>query len=71
MQDYFGYLADPGKGLGCSSNTRVITRLIQWVTLFLQLTLQRTHAQTIWDGASSQKINYVTQIWDILNIKGY
>ena len=29
MQDYFGYLADPGKARGCSKNTPVIYRLSQ------------------------------------------
>ena len=35
------------------------------------MAVQRRHAQTVRDGASSHKLDYVTQTEDILNIKGH
>ena len=41
------------------------------MTLFLLTGLQRRQVQTLRDGASSHKIDYVAQIKDILNPGGH
>ena len=56
------YFADPGKSMGCSTNTSVIYSFIQSVTLFLSTALRRRQAQTVKDGDFSHKLDYLTQV---------
>ena len=43
-------------------NTDVVTYLSQWLNLFLQMGLQRCHAQTVIDSSSNNIIDYVAQV---------
>ena len=62
------YLVDLGKTRGCSINTVVIHYLSY---SFSPTALRHRQVQTIRDGASSQKVDYVAQVRDILNLKGH
>ena len=42
-----------------------------YITLFLPAALWRWQAPTVMNGASSHKIDYITQVEGILNVKGY
>ena len=62
------FLADPGKAWGCSKNSLVTDSLSE---PFPPTALQRHHAQTVTDGCSSFKIDYVIVINDFLNPEGH
>ena len=50
----------------------LVTSFIKWVGHPCPpLDLRRDQVQTVWDGASSKQIEYVAQVWGILNFKGY
>ena len=50
------YLADPGEARGCSTNSFVIDSV---TAPFPPTALWRSHAQTVRDRSSSNKIDYV------------
>ena len=60
-------LADPGKARGCSTNTFVIDSLTDLSNPLVKISLRRRHAQTVRNGASSYKTNYIDMFLEILN----
>ena len=62
------FLADPGEARGCSTNSLVIKSVSQ---PFPPTALRRRHAQTVRDGSSSCKIDYVIVIENCLNPEGH
>ena len=69
---FYVLLADPDESWGCSTKTNVITRFGKKVSHPLSSTaLRRRQTQTVRNGASSHKIDYVRQVQGIPNLKGY
>ena len=69
---HWHYLAGLVQARACSANIVVIHSFIHSVSdLFLTLFLRHCQAQTIWDGVSNHKIDYVASVKGILNLKGY
>ena len=62
------FLADPGEVRGCSTNTFVIN---SFSDPLVKISLRCRHAQTVQNGASSHKTNYIDIFSEILNLKGY
>ena len=66
------FLEDSGKARSCSTNTFVINSLIKSVSQpLVKISVQRRHAQTVQNGASSHKTNYINIFSDILNLEGH
>ena len=45
--------------------------LVHILILFLLRALQRRHAKTVRDSSISYKIDYVVQVWEVLNPEGF
>ena len=70
----FCYLADPGKAgsRGCSTNTSVADSFIHsFIHPLVKISLWRRHTQTVNNGDSSLKTNYVYILSEILNLEGH
>ena len=64
-------LADLGEARGCSTKTFVINWLICWLSdPLVKISLRRRHTQTVKNGASSHKTNYIDIFSEILNPEG-
>ena len=62
QQQHLIYLADPGKARGCSTNIFAIHSFIHSANFpdpLGKIYLRRRHAQTVKNGASSHKTNYI------------
>ena len=71
LSSQINFLADPGNARGSHTNTVVINKVSQSLGhLFPQLTLWSLAAFLELPAASNHKIDYVTLVWEILNLKG-
>ena len=65
-------LADPSKAKGCSTNTFVIHWLSEWVSdPLVKISLRSCHTQTVKNGASNHRTNYIEIFSEILNLEGH
>ena len=66
------FLTDPGEPRGCSTNSLVIHWFSNGLWIYLVPTaLRHRHTQTVWDSSSTNKIDYVIVIKNIINPKGH
>ena len=65
------YVADPIKARGCYTNTVVIHYVINLVRdPFPPMALRCRQSKIVRNGDSSHKIEYITQVLSIINLKG-
>ena len=63
-----GFLADPGKARGCSTNTSVIHSVSDPL---VKISLRRRHARMVKNGDSSHKTDYMDIFSENLNLEGH
>ena len=62
----------PRQARGCSTNTFIINSLTDSLTdPLVKISLRRRQAQTVKNGVSSHKINYIDIFSEILNLEGH